>query len=72
MPSDSVSYDDAVLSLFHAGPGGICGDCGHFAYRHPANPATRACTWPDRDCGCAGMLWQGHRIRIADVLAVNG
>lgn len=38
------------------GPGGICGDCGHFAERH----SRLECLYPrpaDNPCNCQGMLW---------------
>lgn len=55
-----MSAVSAVQDLYDAGPGGICADCGHFAYRHVG----RQCRWPDRQCCCEGMLWQGERIEM--------
>jgi len=51
---------DATRDLKDAGPGGICADCGHFAYRHHG----LKCHFPrpDHPCICKGMLWQGERI----------
>lgn len=50
----------AAEDLFHAGPGGICEDCGHLAARHVG----MKCAWPERDCPCKGMLWQGQRVTM--------
>jgi hypothetical protein len=53
----------ALADLWDAGPGAICGDCGHFAGRHTG----MGC--PGMDGGgcrthCKGMLWQGHRFEM--------
>ncbi|QCG77882.1 hypothetical protein SEA_SMOKINGBUNNY_71 [Gordonia phage SmokingBunny] len=75
--AETTSYDEAVASLFHAGPGGQCDDCGHFAHRHhdgnPSLGVARGCAFhrPSSDeweCTCTGMSWQGHRVSIRDVM----
>lgn len=75
MSAPATTYDAAVASLFHAGPGGQCDDCGHFAHRHhdgnPSLGVARGCAFPrpvGEECACAGMSWQGHRVSIRDVL----
>jgi hypothetical protein len=50
----------AAENLYEIGPGGFCGDCGHFAARHVG----LRCLWPERPCKCKGMLWQGKRIEM--------
>lgn len=58
---------EAIQSLADTGPGGICAECGHFAMRHWLG----ACHFPrpaDNPCVCGGMLWQGHRVEIEDVV----
>jgi hypothetical protein len=57
---------EASHSLYEAGPGGICDDCGHFAMRHVN---TDKCLFPreiGKECQCKGMLWLGHRIDMGD------
>lgn len=55
---------EAVADLQDMGPGGICSDCGHFAYRHHG----MQCHFPPDDgeqpCTCEGMLWQGQRLQM--------
>jgi hypothetical protein len=49
----------SIEQPYEAGPGAICGDCGHFAVRHISeNPP---CTGVVKRCRCAGFLWNGKR-----------
>lgn len=68
-PDTPVTYADACRTLFRAGPGGFCADCGHFVGRHHDGTSEQppGCAF----CTCEGMTWQGHRVRMIDVLAAG-
>lgn len=74
MADTHITYDDACRNLFQAGPGGSCADCGHFAGRHhdATSEQPAGCAFPkggiEYRCTCEGMMWQGHRVRMADLL----
>lgn len=53
--SQHVAAWTAMRDLRRAGPGACCAACGHFAARHAAT----TCRWPESDCPCPGMTWQG-------------
>ena len=61
------TLEEAMESLFHAGPGAQCEDCGHFAQRHVVG----TCYFPAevhegrKPCDCGGMQWHGFRFTMS-------
>jgi hypothetical protein len=61
--TEAMNITEAIADLDDAGPGGICDDCGHFAFRHHDT----TCHFPretGKECKCKGMLWRGHRLKM--------
>ncbi|USH45055.1 hypothetical protein SEA_CAMERICO_59 [Gordonia phage Camerico] len=65
--AQEFTKEQAEDDLFTSGPGSICEDCGHFAHRHEGSN----CHFPrpeDNPCRCGGMLWQGQKVDMSEVI----
>jgi len=63
MTVEELTREQALADLWAAGPGAICGDCGHFAARHQDD----GCPGMDGDgCrfNCGGFQWHGYRFTM--------